>query len=98
MKKQKTVKKKAAPKSTATKRKTPGGKIKTTLSGEFISGPVVKKGFISGQTFGLKEVTYAAIDGDAIFEGDIVLGTVAEMDAFKKILKILTLQLLKPLL
>ena len=84
MKKQKTVKKKAAPKSTATKRKTPGGKIKTTLSGEFISGPVVKKGFISGQTFGLKEVTYAAIDGDAIFEGDIVLGTVAEMDAFKK--------------
>ena len=83
MAKKKAAAKKAVAKPAAAK-SSKAGKIKTTLGGEFISGPVVKKGFISGQTFGLKEVTYAAIDGDAVFEGDIILGSEAEMDAFKK--------------
>jgi Astacin (Peptidase family M12A) len=83
MKQKKTAKKKVAAKKAPAKGSAAAGKIKTTLAGEFISGPVVKKGYISGQTFGLKEVTYAAIDGQAIFEGDIILGSEAEMDDFK---------------
>jgi hypothetical protein len=36
---------------------------------------------INGTTFGVKAVQYAEVNGEAIFEGDIILGTVAEMDA-----------------
>ena len=42
--------------------------------------PVVKTGYIRGDTFGVKAVQYLEIDGLAIFEGDIVLGTAEEMD------------------
>src|SRR5262245_31462858 len=38
-------------------------------------------GIISGNTFEDKEVKYSAINGLAIFEGDICLGTVEEMKA-----------------
>ena len=38
-------------------------------------------GFIQGNTFDLKEIKYSAIDGEAIFEGDISLGSVEEMRA-----------------
>jgi hypothetical protein len=44
----------------------------------------VKTGFVRGTTFGVKPVQYADVDGVAMFEGDIVLGTVAEMDALAK--------------
>src|SRR5687768_2180060 len=47
---------------------------------EFRSGPEVRTGFIRGNTFGIRPVKYSVIDGEAIFEGDIVLGSVAEMD------------------
>ena len=39
-----------------------------------------RTGFISGVTFQRKEVTYAVVEENAIFEGDIILGTVAEME------------------
>ncbi|MUG92276.1 hypothetical protein F7734_07325 [Scytonema sp. UIC 10036] len=39
-----------------------------------------KTGFIQGNTFDLKEVKYSAINGEAIFEGDISLGSIKEME------------------
>ena len=39
-----------------------------------------KVGFIDGNTFGRKPVEYSSINGLAVFEGDIVLGTVEEME------------------
>ena len=47
---------------------------------EFRSGPEVRTGFVRGNTFGLRPVKYSVIDGQAIFEGDIVLGSVEEME------------------
>lgn len=44
-------------------------------AGEFRSSPGVRTGLILGATFGIKPVQYAVVDGLAIFEGDIVLGT-----------------------
>lgn len=84
MAKKKASKVQKTSKVEAKKPKTSSGKIKTTLGGEFLGGPEVKTGYISGATFGLKEVSYAAIDGLAIFEGDIVLGTEDQMDMLKE--------------
>lgn len=41
----------------------------------------IRTGYISGNTFAVKKVTYSVIDGRAIFEGDIVLDPVGEVDA-----------------
>ena len=49
-------------------------------SGETSSSPEARTAYISGGTFAAKEVTYAAIDGKAVFEGDIVLGSVEEVE------------------
>ena len=38
-------------------------------------------GFISGNTFRSKAVQYVDVDGMAMFEGDIVLGTVEQVEA-----------------
>ncbi len=46
-----------------------------------LSGDDVRTGYISGATFTNKPVQYTAVDGQAIFEGCIVLGTVEEMEA-----------------
>jgi hypothetical protein len=40
----------------------------------------VRKGFVRGVTFGVKPIEYAVVDGMAVFEGCIVLGTAAEME------------------
>lgn len=48
---------------------------------ELSAGRQVKTGLIRGMTFGVKAVQYSVVDGLAMFEGDIVLGTEAEMDA-----------------
>src|SRR5688572_23096324 len=40
-----------------------------------------RTGYISGKTFEQRKVTYSVIDGMAIFEGDIALGTAKEMEA-----------------
>ncbi len=47
---------------------------------EFRSSPEVRSGFVKGNTFGYRPVKYSVIDGEAIFEGDIVLGSVDEME------------------
>jgi hypothetical protein len=41
----------------------------------------IRTGLIAGHTFDRKIVRYKAVNGLAIFEGDIVLGTVEEMEA-----------------
>ena len=47
---------------------------------EFRSSPEVRTGFVKGNTFGYRPVRYSVINGEAIFEGDIVLGSVDEME------------------
>ena len=39
--------------------------------------------FISGRTFQNKAIEYAAVDGLAVFEGDIIVGTVDEMERIR---------------
>ena len=46
------------------------------MSGEFTSSPITKKSNFKGVTWEeLKELEYSIVDGLAIFEGDIILGT-----------------------
>ncbi len=44
------------------------------------SSPDVRTGYVKGNTFGYKPVKYSVVDGMALFEGDIILGTVEEME------------------
>lgn len=50
-----------------------------TRDGEQGGGPETGAGYVFGQTFDVRPVTYAIEDGVAMFEGDIVLGTVEQM-------------------
>lgn len=50
-------------------------------SPQYQSSAEVKTGHIEGNTFDAKEVTYSVVDGKAIFEGDIVLGSVEQIEA-----------------
>ena len=49
-----------------------------------VSGEEILTGFVSGLTFKNKPVQYTVVDGLAIFEGDIVLGSAEEMVAHTK--------------
>jgi hypothetical protein len=49
-------------------------------SQRLLSSDDIRTGFITGITFGVRPVQYSVIDGLAIFEGDIALGTVQEME------------------
>ncbi len=53
--------------------------IKVGGTDEYMWSTDIRTGYYDG-----REITYSAIDGLAIFEGDIVLGTVDEMEAFKR--------------
>lgn len=53
-------------------------------STEFQTSSEKGEGYISGVTFGPKKVRFAVIDGMAVFEGDIILGTVEEIRAFSR--------------
>jgi astacin len=46
----------------------------------FRSSDDVRTGYARGNTFDLKRVRYAVLDGLALFEGDIVLGTVQQLE------------------
>lgn len=46
----------------------------------FLSSEDVRTGFISGTSFENKPIQYSVVDGLAMFEGDICLGTVEEME------------------
>lgn len=52
----------------------------TVLQPENAGAGEVAYSYIVGNTFALKKVTYAKVNGLAIFEGDIVLGTVDQLD------------------
>lgn len=53
-------------------------------SGEFAGATTdVQTGFVVGNTFGIQPVQYSVMDGLAIFEADIVLGTVEEMEQLR---------------
>ena len=51
------------------------------ILGEFRSGPVAGTALVAGVTFARKGLLYAEVEGLAVFEGDIVLGTVEEVRA-----------------
>jgi len=51
---------------------------------ESARGDKVMHSYLIGNTFGAKKVEYAAIDGLAVFEGDIILGTVQEMEQIRQ--------------
>ena len=72
-----------ARKSTAKKsttRKSTGKKSESD-NPEALSSPEIGTAIISGLTFGPKAVQYAVVDGRAMFEGDIDLGSVEEVEA-----------------
>jgi hypothetical protein len=54
----------------------------TTATATATTEPTIQRGraLIGGNTFTAKSVEYAAIDGFAVFEGDIVLGTIEEVE------------------
>lgn len=80
----KGISKKASSKKAASGKKAKAPKNNYSVTGELLAGDQVKSSYLMGNTFGLKEVKYAAIEGQAIFEGDIVLGSVAEMETIKQ--------------
>ena len=53
--------------------------------GEFHESEDLRHTYIDGVTFLNKRVEYAAVEGRAVFEGDILLGTVEQMEMLKKI-------------
>ncbi len=75
--------KKASAKGSKGKKAAKGGG-KSGGANEALTAPEVGKSYVAGQTFGLKPVTYGVVDGLAMFEGDIVLGTVEEMESIRK--------------
>src|SRR5262245_58383164 len=56
-----------------------GGRGTHHQGGEFRSGPVHGTALVNGITFRNKGVLYADVGGMAIFEGDIVLGSVEQV-------------------
>ena len=52
----------------------------TTNCDGFLVSDDIRTGFISGETFTNKAIQYSVVDGLAVFEGCIVLGTVEEME------------------
>lgn len=77
------AKKTANKTSTSKKRaaRTPSAKAKGGAGGEFRSGPIAGTALVDGANFRAKPLHFAEVDGLAMFEGDIVLGTVEEVTA-----------------
>jgi hypothetical protein len=59
----------------------------STNNGEFPKGRSVRTALVRGNTFAAKAVQYTEVDGLAIFEGDIVLGTVDEVARMSEMLR-----------
>lgn len=55
--------------------------------GEFRSSSDVRTGLIAGATFATKGVQYSVVEGMAIVEGDIVLGSVEEVEERAEVLR-----------
>jgi Astacin (Peptidase family M12A) len=54
---------------------------------EQLSSDEVRTAFVSGLTFGPRAVQYAVVDGRAIFEGDIDLGSVEEVERSNAVMR-----------
>src|SRR5204862_7216064 len=54
---------------------TEGAERQVGFAGEYLSGPEVRTALLRGETFELRPVQYTVVDGRAIFEGDIVVGS-----------------------
>ena len=80
-----TTAKKAAKKTAKKAASSADSSPESTASNEF--GTAI----ISGLTFGPKAVQYSVVDGLAMFEGDIVLGTVEEVEASNDVMRGLVL-------
>ncbi len=63
----------------ATRRNTPQDDYVADDNTEFRGSPVMGVAVISGATFDKKSVTYYEMEGMAMFEGDIALGTIEEV-------------------
>ncbi|MFI1393335.1 Dot/Icm T4SS effector Zinc-dependent metalloprotease LegP [Streptomyces sp. NPDC020681] len=78
------ARKKPAAKKTTPPRKAAARKAtssrKANGSGELRSGPIAGTALVDGGTFRAKGLQYAEVDGMAMFEGDIVLGSVQEIE------------------
>ncbi|WP_225823967.1 Dot/Icm T4SS effector Zinc-dependent metalloprotease LegP [Streptomyces naphthomycinicus] len=77
-----TPARKAAKKTTPAKKQTARkstSSAKGQGSGELRSGPIAGTALVDGATFRAKALHYAEVEGLAMFEGDIVLGSVEEM-------------------
>ena len=72
-----TSKRSAAKKSTSRSR---NAKNESQDNPEIQASDEVRTAIISGVTFGTKAVQYAVVDGRAIFEGDIDLGSVEDLE------------------
>ena len=57
--------------------------------GGMLDSDDVRTGFISGHCFKRKAVQYAAVDGMAVFEGCIVLGTVEQLPEIHRMVVLL---------
>ncbi|MCJ1676458.1 M12 family metallopeptidase [Streptomyces sp. APSN-46.1] len=84
-KKTAATKKKAAQKTAPTRkqaspRRAAASRTSSNGSGELRSGPIAGTALVDGVSFQGKGVQYAEVDGMAVFEGDIVLGTVREVE------------------
>ncbi len=64
-----------------------GGNTDAGGPGEQRSGSDVRTALIPGNTFHHRAVQYVAVDGLAMFEGDIVLGTVEEVERTSEVLR-----------
>jgi hypothetical protein len=63
------------------------GGAKRDEQGEHLQGKGWKTALIEGATFPVKAVQYTEVDGLAMFEGDIVLGTVEEVEQRTQMLR-----------
>jgi len=57
------------------------------IDDEFAYSDVSAKAYISGITFDRKLVEYAVVNDDAIFEGDIILGSHSRLQSLKKLIE-----------
>ncbi len=64
-----------------------GGNASSDDPGEQRTGNDVRTALIAGNTFHHRAVQYVAVDGLAMFEGDIVLGTVEEVERASEALR-----------
>ena len=76
-----------AEKRSGSPRRRSSGSAARDKQGEHLEGKGWKTALIDGATFATKPVQYTEVDGLAMFEGDIVLGTVEEVEQRTEMLR-----------